>query len=505
MPLILPILIPFLTAAVALLGWKSPRLQRWLGVAGTFALLASGIGLFNEVQQKGIISAQMGNWPAPYGITLVADHFAAVLVLLVGIVGVSVAVYSVVAIDRPRQSFGYYPLLNVLLMGVSSAFLTGDLFNLYVWFEVLLIASFVLLSLGSERRQLEGAIKYVTLNLISSFLFLIGVGILYGAVGTLNMADISQKLRALGDPDMAMMLAMLFLIAFGIKAALFPLYFWLPASYHTPPAAVSAMFGALLTKVGIYSMIRMFTLLFGRDFPLTDTLIITAALLTMLTGVLGAVAVRDLRRMLSFQVICGVGYMVLGLGIGTPLALAASIFYMIHSALVTAALFLVAGLVQTDVAETSDGAERSSLSRPWLAAAFAIPAASLAGIPPFSGFFPKLMLIQAGFEAERTTAVVIAIVTALLIVYSIAKVWSRFFWEEPADPASDFQRQRDTETTSRPTRFRLACLFAPIGALTVLTILIGIFAGPVHSVASLAAEELSDPARYITVVLGGTP
>lgn len=503
MALILPILIPFITAALALLCWKSRRLQRLLGVTGTVAGLGAGIGLFAEVRQEGNVAAQMGDWPAPYGITLVADHFSAVLVLLAATVGVSVAVYSIVAIDKPRQTFAYYPLLNVLLMGVSAAFLTGDLFNLYVWFEVLLIASFVLLSLGSERRQLEGAIKYVTLNLISSFLFLTGIGILYGAVGTLNMADISQKLRALGDPDMAVMLAMLFLVAFGIKAALFPLFFWLPASYHTPPAAVSAVFGALLTKVGIYSMIRMFTLLFGRDFPLTDTLVITVALLTMVTGVLGAIAVRDLRRVLSFQVICGVGYMILGLGIGTSLALAGTIFYMIHSAVVTAALFLVAGLIKSDVDEDGRLSGLANLHRSWIAAAFGIPAMSMAGIPPLSGFFPKLMLIRASIEAGRWTASGVAVFTALLVVYSLGKVWARFFWEGAGKEATD--RIGSTGWGNRPAFFELASLIVPIAALTALTMLVGFFAGDVYAVAETAADQLLDPEPYISIVLGGSP
>ncbi|MBA3313624.1 MAG: Na+/H+ antiporter subunit D [Planctomycetaceae bacterium] len=505
MPLILPILIPFLTAALALLGWRSLRLQRWLGVVGAFALLAAGIGLLISVQNEGIRTAQIGNWPAPYGITLVADHFAALLVLLVGIVGSAIAVYSLADIDEPQQSFAYYPLLHVLLMGVTAAFLAGDIFNLYVWFEVLLIASFVLLALGGERPQIEGAIKYVTLNLISSFLFLTAVGILYGAVGTLNMADVARKLQTLDNPDIVTTLAVMFLVAFGIKAAIFPLYFWLPASYHTPPAAVSAVFAALLTKVGIYSLIRMFTLVFDHaEAPPTFPLILVLAGLTMLTGVLGAIVQDDFRRVLSFNAICGVGYMMLGLGMHTPLALTGSIFYMTHSAVVTAVLFLIAGnahLVRgTFRLDRLGGLAREA---PWLAVAFAIAGLSLAGIPPLSGFVAKLILVRAGLEAGEHLAVAIAIAAGLLTLYSIARVWDAAFWKEP--PAHEVPIERiGGEHEPGPLLPREKFLLgAPVATLVVLVVIIGLAAGPIFSLADAAANELMNPAGYIEAVLGG--
>jgi multicomponent Na+:H+ antiporter subunit D len=230
-------------------------------------------------------------------------------------------------------------------MGVSGAFLTGDIFNLYVWFEVMLIASFVLLSLGGEKAQIEGAFNYVTLNLLSSALFLAAVGILYGMVGTLNMADLSIKLQTLQIPGLATVLAMLFFIAFGIKAAVFPLFFWLPASYHTPPVAVSALFAGLLTKVGVYSLIRVFTLLFLEDVNFTHNLILVVAGLTMVTGVLGAVAQYDFRRLLSFHIVSQIGYLLMGLGLFTVSSLAAAIFFMAHVILAKSTLFLVSGVV----------------------------------------------------------------------------------------------------------------------------------------------------------------
>ena len=265
---------------------------------------------------------------------------------LTGITGLAVAVYSLGSIDAGREAHGYHPLFHVLLMGVSMAFLTGDLFNLYVAFEVMLMASFVLLALGGERAQLEGAVKYVTLNLLSSAVFLAAVGVLYGVAGTLNMADLALAVQRGTAPGLVTTLACLFLVAFGIKAAVFPLFFWLPASYHTPPVAVSALFAGLLTKVGVYALVRAFTLVFTGDTALTHGLILAVAVLTMVTGVLGAAAQFEFRRVLSFHIVSQIGYMVLGLGLFTPLALAGTVFYLIHHIVVKTNLFLVGGIVK---------------------------------------------------------------------------------------------------------------------------------------------------------------
>ena len=494
MPLSLPILIPLVAAAVSLLAWRHLWLQRLLGVLGAAGVLAVAIVLLALVRRDGIQTAQMGNWPAPFGITLVADHFSALMLLVTGVVGLAVAIYSLVNIDVPRQSFAYFPLLQVLLMGVSAAFLTGDLFNLYVWFEVMLISSFVLLALGSERAQLEGALKYVTLNFISSFLFLTAVGVLYGVVGTLNMADIARNLQRL-HPGLATTLAMLFLVAFGIKAALFPLFFWLPASYHTPPAAVSAVFAGLLTKVGVYALIRVFTLMFVHDVDFTHTLILVVSGLTMVTGVLGAVAQNEFRRILSFHIVSQIGYMILGLGLFTPLGLAGSVFYTVHHIIVKTNLFLVSGIAHR-LRGSYDLDELGGLYRraPWLAVGFAIPALSLAGIPPLSGFIAKLALIRAGFEVGEFTIVGVAIAVSLLTLYSMAKIWNAAFWKE-APP--------ETQPPPEPLRRQeIVLLGLPVAFLAVLTVCLGLLAGPLFSVAQTAADELLDPARYIETVLG---
>jgi multicomponent Na+:H+ antiporter subunit D len=489
--LVLPILLPLLTAALALLAWRRRVAQRLLGVTGAAASLVVALALLVEVDRRGIQALQVGGWPAPFGITLVADLFSAIMIVLTALIGLAVAVYSLASMDAGREAFGYYPLLHLLLMGVSGAFLTGDIFNLYVAFEVMLMASFVLLALGGERAQLEGAIKYVTLNLVSSALFLIAVGLLYGTVGSLNMADLAGRLRGDVSPGLLTALAMLFLVAFGIKAAVFPLFFWLPASYHTPPVAVSAVFAGLLTKVGVYALIRVFTLLFVQDVGFTHGLILVVAGLTMVTGVLGAVAQSEFRRILSFHIVSQIGYMVMGLGLYTPLALAGSVFYIVHHIIVKTNLFLVAGIVHrlrgTYELKPLGGLYRDHLG---LAALFLIPALSLAGMPPLSGFLAKLSLVRAGLEAQSYAIVVVALAVGLLTLVSMTKIWAEAFWKAAPLPAG-----------SAPASGQPPALLLPVIALAAITVALGLVGAPIFALSTRAAAQLLDPSAYIAAVL----
>ena len=502
--LILPILIPLMIAALSLVLWRHPIWQRRLGVGGTAVLFLVAIALLQAVRRDGIQAVQMGGWPAPFGITLVADLFSAIMVLVAALIGFAVAVYSPASVDVRRESFGYYPLYHILLMGVCGAFLTGDIFNLYVWFEVMLIASFVLLALGGERAQLEGAIKYVTLNLVSSALFLTAVGILYGVAGTLNMADLALNLHRTAQPGMVTTLAILFFVAFGIKAAVFPLFFWLPASYHTPPVAVSAIFAGLLTKVGVYAMIRVFTLLFIQEPGYTHRLILLVAGLTMIAGVLGALAQTDFRRALAFQHISHVGYMMMGLGLFTGPALAGSVFYIIHHIIVKTNLFLMTGVTQR-LKGTFDLRKLGGLYRasPGVALLFFIPAFSLAGVPPLSGFFAKLALFKAGLDAKEYAIVAAALGVGLLTLLVMARIWTEAFWKPaPETSASGAEEIQGAATTN----FRgLRPLLAPIILLAVLTVIVGLVAEPVFALATRAAQQLMNPAEYIQAVLGGRP
>ncbi|MDQ7819157.1 MAG: Na+/H+ antiporter subunit D [Armatimonadota bacterium] len=486
---ILPLVIPLVTAVACLMAWGRRSVQRGLGVAGAAALLGAAIVLLRTVSRAGILVVQVGSWPAPFGITLVADLFSTIMVTVTGVIALAVAVYSLAAVDARREAFGYYPLLHLLLLGVCGAFLTGDLFNLYVWFEVMLIASFVLLALGGERPQLEGAIKYVTLNLMSSALFLAAVGVLYGTAGTLNMADLAVKLRTSAAPGLVTTLGVLFLVAFGVKAAIFPLFFWLPAAYHTPPVAVSALFAGLLTKVGVYVMIRVFTLLFVQDVGYTHRIILVVSGLTMVTGVLGAVAQNELRRVLSFHIISQIGYMILGLGLFTRPALAGSIFYIVHHIVVKTNLFLVSGAVHqlrgTFELKLLGGLYREA---PALSILFLIPALSLAGMPPLSGFFAKLALARAGLDRGEYVIVATALGVGLLTLFSMTKIWAEAFWKPGG-------------ATGATGSGGEAWIVGPITALALITVILGLAGQPFFALAGRAADQLLDPSAYIRAVL----
>ena len=491
-----PLLIPLLCAILSLLGRRAVGFQRVVAVAGCSLNLLVSAYLLYVVDSGGIHVVQAGNWPAPFGISLVVDRLSAIMLLLSGLMGTAVAVFSLAAMDQSRQEFGFYFFYHTLLMGVNGSFLTGDLFNLYVWFEVMLMSSFALMSLGAERGQLEGGIKYVALNVLSTAFFLAALGILYGMTGTLNMAHLSTIVRTGEGAGMLTTVSLLFMVAFGIKSAAFPLFFWLPASYHTPPATVSAIFAGLLTKVGVYALIRMFTLVFVHDAGFTHTILLVASGLTMLTGVLGAAAQMEMRRILSFHIVSQVGYMIMGLGLFTPLALAGSVFYIIHHVIVKTNLFLVAGVVAfrtgTNELKALGGFIRVM---PWLAVLFLIPAMSLAGLPPLSGFFAKMMLIVASFREFSWLIAVTALLVGFLTLYSMTKIWNEVFWKAMPEASAEAMAQRPWTMHDR------VCLLGPIIGLAMCTILIGFGVKPLFDLSERTAAQLLNPDEYIRAVL----
>jgi len=497
--LVLPILIPLFTASLCMLAWRRTRVQHALCVAGALALLGATALLLEAVWRNGIQATQAGNWPAPFGVTLVADLLSATMVLLAALVGVAVVLYSGATIDGRRVAFGYYPIMQILVMGVCGAFLTGDIFNLYVWFEVMLMASFVLLALGGERAQLEGAIKYVTLNLVASTLFLTAAGLLYALTGTLNMADLAVKLQGAPHQGLISTLSMLFLVSFGIKAGVFPLFFWLPASYHTPPFAVSALFAGLLTKVGVYTLIRVFTLIFVGDVGYTHTIILVIAGLTMITGVLGALAQSEVRRVLSFLIISGIGFAVMGLGLFTAGGLSAAVVYLIHTIMVTTALFLLAGVIR-HLGSSEELAKLGGLyaARPGVALLFLICALSLAGIPPFSGFIAKLALLKAALGGGQYGIAAVSLVASVLTLLAVTRIWSETFWKEAPQMGGEGGEE---QATSRSGSLRPAMVL-PIAALAMLSVAMGLGAAPVVALSERAAQQLVDRSQYVRAVLG---
>ncbi len=491
--LVLPIIIPAIVGVLTLLLRRFRLAQRVLSVLGTSALLAVSIVILLRVQADGIQAVQMGDWAAPFGITLVADALSAGLVTISSFVALAVSVYALRGMDVEREYFGFHTLFHLLLMGINGAFITGDLFNMYVWFEVLLIASFVLLVLGNEERQLEGAVKYVGINLVASVSFLAAIGILYGFTGSLNFADIAGSMGNIQEAGLEATVAALFLIGFGIKAGLFPLYFWLPASYHTPPAPIAAIFAGLLTKVGVYSLIRIFTLLFPEPTGYTQGMLLVVATLTMAVGVFGAITERNVNRLLAFLVISAMGYVVMGLGFFTTLGLAGAVFYIFQDIPVKATLFLIGGVMERETGTTEVGKMGGLYwHRPLLALSFIVPAFSLAGFPPFPGFWGKLTLVQAGLAAEQYLVVAVALIVGALTLLVVAQVWSRAFWS----PA------REEGLVSTDTLLQRSVLQTPIVVLAVALFAVGIYAQPLFELAQQAALTLTDTTPYIQAVLG---
>ncbi len=497
--IILPIIIPLFFAVIMLLIWNEIHLHKYINLlSAIISLIVSVIILSFTISEK-TIALQVGSWPAPFGITIVSDLLSSVMVLITAVIGFSTALYSIGTIDSQREKYFYYPLLQFLLMGINGAFFTGDVFNLYVWFEVMLISSFVLLALGGRRGQHEGAIKYVTLNLLSSAIFLAAVGILYGIAGTLNMADLARKIPLLEQKELISVVSILFMVAFGIKAAVFPLFFWLPASYHTPPVAVSAIFAGLLTKVGVYALIRFFTTIFTHDLEFTHTILLVSATLTMLTGVLGAAAQNDFRKILSFHIISQIGYMILGLALFSPLAIAGAIFYIIHHIIVKTNLFFVSGLVKR-IKGSYILSELGGVYKyyPLIGLLFLIPSFSLAGIPPLSGFWAKFIVIKAGLDLNQFFVVGIALLVGLLTLFSMIKIWNEVFWKD--DPIAENKNEKEFYQSLSATKKFL--IISPIVFLALITIIIGFYAEPFFTFSNNASEQLLNSSSYINSVLG---
>ncbi|MFO7720986.1 MAG: Na+/H+ antiporter subunit D [Gillisia sp.] len=495
--ILIVLLIPLLSGIFSLFAWGRKQLQQYIFLVGTFLLIVAAGFLLDSVLIHEVIVLQSAGWEAPFGISMVADLLSSIMVLLAAIIAFAVAIYSFSEVDEHRIQFGFYPLMNFLVFSVCGAFLTGDVFNLYVWFEMMLICSFVLMVLGNGKSQVEATIKYVTINIVASTFFLAGIGVLYGLTGTLNMADLAVRLQSVPDSGLLDLAAIFFFIAFGVKAAVFPLFNWLPASYHTPPITVSSFFAGLLTKVGVYAFIRFFTMIFNHESAFIDNLLLYTAAATMFFGVLGAAAQMDFRKILSFHIISQIGYMIMGLAIGTKLALTGAIFYIIHHIIVKSNLFLIAGIVK----KTSGSFNLKKIGGvygkyPFLAILFIISAFSLAGFPPLSGFWAKLIVIKAGLESGDYFVVIVALVVGFLTLYSMTKIWNEAFWKKvPEEHIEESQSKSVPLSSIKP-------MIIPVVMLAGITLFIGLFGESVLNLAMMTAEQLLNPEIYIHAVLG---
>ncbi|WP_199434889.1 Na+/H+ antiporter subunit D [Qaidamihabitans albus] len=500
----LPVLLPLLAAALSLVVGHVPAVQRLLNVLVLSGIVVVAAMLLVRADSSGPVVLQLGGYAPPFGITLIADRLSALLLLVSIVVMLAVLVFAIGQriTDRGRASTStaFHPMYLVLCAGVSLAYLTGDLFNLFVGFEVMLSASYVLIARRSNAQRVRPSMTYVIVSLTSSLLFLTMVAVVYAATGTVNLADLTEKVGAL-PPGLRGGLALLMAVVFGIKSAVVPLHFWLPDSYPTAPAPVTAVFAALLTKVAVYALIRTQTLLFGD--ATSGAFLLAVALLTMLVGALGAIAQNDLNRMLSFLLVSHIGYMVFGLGLFTEIGLSGVILYVVHHIAVQGALFLVSGLVIRH-AGTPSLRHISGLARtnPVVAVLFAIPALNLAGIPPLSGFVAKVVLLRAGAEAASPLAYAAAagaVLTSFLTLYALSKVWVGSFWCEPRPAVPDVDPTDDvtvgTRATSRP-------MLLSAGSLVAAGAVIAALAGPLSAVSDRAAADLLDRGPYRVAVLG---
>ncbi|TCK00363.1 Na+/H+ antiporter subunit D [Nocardia alba] len=514
----LPVLVPLLAAAATLVFGRRPRLQAIITLTALSAVLVISGLLLYLADRDGTTAVQVGGWPTPIGITLVVDRLSAAMLLVSAFVLLLVSIYgagqNISDGDEHQPTSIYRPTYLILTAGVSTAFLAGDLFNLFVGFEVLLVASFVLLTVGATEERIRTGIAYVMVSMVSSLIFLIGIGLTYAATGTLNLAQLAVRLEATPSGVRTACYAVL-LIAFGIKAAVFPLSSWLPDSYPTAPAPVTAVFAGLLTKVGVYAIIRTHTLWFPDG--AFDDILLVCGLATMLVGVLGAIAQTDIRRLLSFTLISHIGYMVFGIGLATTAGLTGAVFYIAHHILVQTALFLAVGLIERQAGSVSlrriGGLASAS---PLLGVLFLVPALNLGGIPPFSGFIGKVALLEAGAADGSVLAWVLvagSVITSLLTLYAVARVWSKAFWRPREDAPEGHLTAANLPTLvedstdvhyedrTDPGRMPVLMTLATIG-LVCAGLALTVFAGPVLGIAERAADDLHDPSVYIDSVLG---
>jgi multicomponent Na+:H+ antiporter subunit D len=506
-----PVVLALVGAGLSVALARRLTAQRVLGLVVLGLVLAANVALLVRVRGEGHVVSDLGDWPAPIGITLAVDPFSAIMLVVSALMLLAVFVYALGSpTDTDSRRF-FHPVYLVLTAGVSAAFVTGDLFNLFVAFEITLISSYVLITMGGRPAQVRAGMTYVVINLIASTMFIAALALVYSATGTVNMAQLAERLAEIPEGTRTA-LGLLFLVIFGVKAAIFPLFFWLPDSYPLAPAPVTAIFAGLLTKVGVYSIVRTQTLLFP-DIDGQTELLLWIGGLTMVTGVLGAIAQSNMRRILSFHIISQIGYMIFGIGLFTQAGYAAAIYFTVHNIVAKTALLLVAGIVEVS-AGSSDLKKVSGLlhGSKVLALLYGLPALAMAGLPPTSGFVAKLALVEAGLDVEAWLIVGVSLAVSLLTLFSMTKMWNGVFWGAPEGP---WVPGRDTTTPDHgdaagavaPARARVRLPRAMAGATAAVvaaTVALAVWAGPAVRLADEAGESLAHPERYVAAVLDGS-
>jgi multicomponent Na+:H+ antiporter subunit D len=493
------ILVPMLTALTLLVAGRPSVGQRWLAAISAAFQLGIALFLLTQTWQDQTFVLTLGNWSARFGIVLVVDLLAALMLTLSTLIALTTVLYgfaeSSVRIEHPLR----LPLVQFLVVGINLAFCTGDLFNLFVAFEIMLISSYALLTLEADNWDINQAYPYVAINLVGSTLFICAAGLAYGLFGTLNFAEIALRAREISDDPRVLSLALLLMVVFGIKAGLFPLYHWLPNSYPTLSIPLAALYAGMLTKVGVYVLLRVFGTVLPHDLHFAHQLLAWLAGLTMLTAVMGAISRNFIRGILSFHILSQIGFMVLAIGFFTPLAFAAAIFYITHHIIVKASLFLIGGvgacLNRTDNLDKMGNLWRHT---PWLGVLFLFQALSLAGLPPLSGFWGKYLILVVGFEQREFWLVGAAILASILTLFSMLKIWNGAFWNS----------DEDREVCLWDLRWvRMSWIIA---GLTVISVAIGVGAEGFMQLATKAAERTLDQDGYAAAVFqhlgkGGQP
>ncbi|MDD4752996.1 MAG: Na+/H+ antiporter subunit D [Desulfitobacteriaceae bacterium] len=487
---ILPIIIPIITGMVMVLFRNNIWLHRFLSLLATVLIGIVSIMLIEQIKTAGMQTLYLGGWQAPFGIALVADMFAVLLVLVAALVTFCCLCYAFSSIGRERGRHYFYPLCLFLIAGVNGSFLTGDIFNLFVCFEVMLVASYVLISLGGTKVQLRESFKYILINMLSSFLFLIAIAYLYAMMGTLNLAHLSVRVAEAGQGGVITAVALLFLMVFSLKAGLF-LFFWLPGSYSAPPTAIAAIFGSLLTKVGVYAIIRLFSLVFYHEPGVTHLFIGVLAAVSMVLGAMGAVAYWDVKRIITYNVVVGVGFILAGFASFSVVGVRGSVYYLLHDMIVKALLFLLGGSI-IHLTGTGRLKEMSGLIRlhPQLGWMFFVAALSVSGIPPLSGFIGKIFVTAGTFQTGYFWLGGIGLLTSLLVLYSVMRIFMNVFWGY-------------TNLTEETEKGTTKGLLPSMAFLTVLTLALGLGAEGIHTYVDLAVEGLLNPHIYTGTVLGG--
>lgn len=486
--IVLPMVLPLLVGALLVFFQQKIMFQRTATLALFLVNTVVSILILQLIQKNGIISLDFGGWSAPFGISFVADSFSMLLVLTTNIISIVCLLYAMGSIGPKRERLYFYPFTMMMIAGVNGSFLTGDIFNLFVTFEVMLLASYALITLGATKKQLKASVIYIAINVVSSSLFLIAIAFLYGLVGTLNMADISQKIAETGQTPLLTVVSLLFLMVFSIKSGLM-LYQWLPHSYSAPPTAIAALFGALLTKVGIYALFRTFTLLFYHEQQITHTLIGIMAVITLLGGCIGAIAYTDIRQIVAYNLIIAVGFILIALAVMNIPAFEGAIYYLMHDMLMKALLFILAGTI-IYLTKTAKLDEMSGLIRnyPLLGWMFFIVVLSLTGIPPLSGFIGKVLIGEGAIESGSYILLGVGFFSSLIVLYSLLRIFMSCFWGETIISTEE----------KRP--FRKSILFPGV-ILVVCTFLLGFGAEAIAPHVQHAAQTLMNPNMYIEAVL----